>query len=60
MYHQDKFLLRQFNHLNRSIQELKDKREVKEESEVNCRYFIELKYKLTNFVYTGKSISENV
>jgi hypothetical protein len=39
MYHQDKFLLRQFNHLNRSIQELKDKREVKEESEVNCRYF---------------------
>ncbi|XP_028404883.1 vicilin-like seed storage protein At2g18540 [Dendronephthya gigantea] len=33
MYHQDKFLLRQFNHLNRSIQELKDKREIKEEPE---------------------------
>jgi hypothetical protein len=37
MYHQDKFLLRQFNHLNRSIQELKDKQEVKEEDKVKYR-----------------------
>ena len=33
LHHQDKFLLRQFNHLNRNIQELKDKREIKEENE---------------------------
>ena len=38
MYHQDKFLLRQFNHLNRSIQELRDKREIKEETEVWIRF----------------------
>ena len=33
MYHQDKFLLRQFNHLNRTIQELKEKKELREEQE---------------------------
>ena len=51
MHHQDKFLLRQFNHLNRNIQELKDKREIKEEKEVNKTVHNNSNITKTNFKF---------